>query len=634
MATVRLIIDPLNRSRHDPSALLVGGDGDYAGARARIHAALEGEDGGDVTVVVRHPALRDWFSDLRTSPGVRYEVYSPRDDFARAYGVSLPPGLLDADVVELDLEGLARSSPPNGGDIDGWIVTHRLGAVWVVVPPPTQQLVEVVATLIAAPLHNVWILERVRQQLTLWAERDTTPRAELWRFLARDPVHQRATALVAHAAIARYPKPVRKEWLGDLWQGLDVLDTLDSAADELRRVALPAPVRQRLDQHVRAFLAEKGETADIKHLFSYTTGTLPAEARVLARVLLDRPEELTQETWRLLEAIAWSDDRALLERVRLRLPMPAPDAIPAEWTAAQAEDVVAWVEGVYLPWYRAVRYREETVDADAVTGSFARWVGRSYPDLLNRHVRRTVMGARDYLDDLVTSGRAAIWIVVDALGPDGASALAAACQHRGMQVTGRALQVTMLPTITSVAKPALLAGVPPANRSAGSGVTSLAEYRRIVEGGRWGAAGAAVGADWEQQRLVDLVGAGEASIWVYLVNRLDSRVVHARMGFEERMRQMQRVCDDLAEMAREAQEEAHTRYGYRPAVVFSADHGYTTPAPGATRVETDLPVSHGRCIALGAEDTPPVRGLARPRSAGAVRTRGSLCARLWQSLRR
>jgi len=49
---------------------------------------------------------------------------------------------------------------------------------------------------------------------------------------------------------------------------------------------------------------------------------------------------------------------------------------------------------------------------------------------------------------------------------------------------------------------------------------------------------------------------------------------------------------------RTAQETALIRYGQRPAVVFSADHGFTTPAADAAPIVVDVGMAQGRCVTL------------------------------------
>lgn len=607
MGTARLIIDPTGRFSAPKSALIVAKSENYAAARALLYACIEPDNQDSAIVVIHNPALRTWFEDLRGSPHVQYEEYSPLRDLERRLGIAAPDGLLDLDVIELQLDELAETNPPNAEAMETWIVRHRAGEVWLRSEPSQVSLADVIALLAESELRNQWIIQRIQTQLNLWQRSDTQARAQIWRFLRTAP-SERALALAAYAAVSRYPRETIKPWLGDLWLGLDTFDALGDAAAELETLPAPPRLAVRLDEEVRRFLTDKTEDAAMDQLLSYTSGKLRSEAGVLARVLMtNRLADLDASVFGKVKAIAQRNDNALIEKLAKYVPVATPKPVPGTAMAIDLKAITEWAAQEYLPWYRSVRYRADSVEADGVCESFAAWLRRSYPDVL-LSLHGSVLSARDRIQSLLNADMSVLWIIIDGLGMEYADLLSNICLSNNMQVTEDTLLLTVIPSVTHLAKPSVLTGCLPAQRPNSGQTTSIAEYRRLIEADKWGPDGMLISADWESQRLSRVVATTKASVWTYLVNQLDTNVIHKTMPYEDRAVRARQICTELVAEVREAQETALARHGLRPAVVFTADHGSTTPSPGAIAVVYDGQSSHGRCIHLDDAEAAPSDG--------------------------
>ena len=97
-------------------------------------------------------------------------------------------------------------------------------------------------------------------------------------------------------------------------------------------------------------------------------------------------------------------------------------------------------------------------------------------------------------------------------------------------------------------------------------------------------------------------------MWIHLANQVDEQVAHGTMAFVDRPARVKAICHDVLQSVRRAQDASNARYGVVPAVVITADHGFTSPAqnaslvllPGGTVAEGD------RCCLLDAETEAPL----------------------------
>jgi hypothetical protein len=611
MGSLHVVIDPL--ARHpDAGSVIVDSDTSYLAARKKIYAFLETAADGELVVVVRRRALVGRFDDLRESPGVTFEERNPVTELAQRLGAPLPAGLSEQDIDTLGLEQLAALHPPDAGEcVQEWIIRHQLGRPWqgADAPSSAEDLSEAVSGLASAELRSPWLTNRVAETIARWKQAGEW--RAIWAYLEDDPA-LRAQALTAYASVRHYPRPKRKEWLGEYWAAseIDAFEEADEAAAALGRVKPPERLRPDIEQQISAYLAERFTLgADPDKIVAYVTGAVATEVPVLFAHLRMTPELVTPRVVNAIEAVASPEQASVIAQLRRLLPVASPEPVDADWTAADVDGIRRWFSDHYLPWYRAVRRRRErSPDHETVCRSFAAWLQRAYPELL-RDPRHTILGVHDRIAELVAGGRPVIWLIVDALGAEWNDVMIQLGRTLGMEPTDCHSVLTLLPTTTKVAKPALVSGVPRSLDETAS-ASSLADYQRLASRLAWTALGGVdLGAEWKDGQLSEFVGRKSNSVWIYLINQLDEAVAHDLMAFADRARRVEMICTEILKAAQQAQETAQLRFGRRPAVVISADHGFTSPAEGAI---LEGPPEQGalesdRCVRYGADQAASAR---------------------------
>ena len=601
---VKVFIDPFGLSA--PGSMVVEDNAGYWRTREALSAALR--DGSGLTITVRNRSMRSFFDDLANEGGVRLEELDPREHLRLALGVRSLPEEVTQDpraIVALDLIGLATRRPRYAQeDAEDWLCRVLLGYEWagraLVSDEQASSLIGNLARIQKESRSPLAIVLRNRRLEMLSG---TSARySGLLRWLAVEPIG-RARALMFRCLVRRYPWHEVAQWLGDGdmvvwlaqlpqadgWVDWLTFDLGPAEADGL----LPAGVAVRL----RRFLLHAVSEGGLQQAVGTMTGMLGCELQVIRETVanrVDAKEAFTAEEAAVLQERFGGrpEAGALLDTARELVPPTSPSRVDPSWDWPRVSD---WLMKDYLPFYRHKHLLGALRGTTELVKSFEDWVAANYSELSHRDDCLAHTITHDVARAAQTG--AVLLVVVDGLGAEWLPYLKAALWRRGLfSGSGRELALGLLPTVTRVAKPAMLRGQLPGQ--VGVTVSGSDDYRRLL-------AVALSLADRDVRLATDLESSVEqlaevpARVLVFLANKFDEELVHRPLGpmaYGERLRT---YLDDLASSIGAAVEVIESRGG-QPATVFvTSDHGATDllrDADMSVGMPTGAETDHGRVV--------------------------------------
>ena len=553
----------------------------YLDARRAVTTAFAA--GAPLRVAVAGPRMQAWVRDL--GPLAEVVEAGLRAQLARRWGCLLPPGLTASEIRALGLDGLA---PPSGTAEDA-VLAHALGPVWATPTPSPSHLASLVLADPAEPA-TPWVRDRLARRLDEWAGA-AGPLAGAYA-VARDAPTGFRAAVTATAAARSLDHPD----LDGLDEGLN--------PDAVARAADAVLVSDRRDQAVAA-----GRARLRPALLRLWRGRLSAQsgslAEVARRLLRDAPSEAIEALADLAEGEApvltnrrlapadldglrrlfGGDDAAagsLARLARFVVPEPPPNPDPVWADAVGLDPWRPWLEA-YLPYRAAVdRVGASDADLDALerrATAFSDWVTAQYATLV-KDGAALVTSVHRAVRARVEAGHRVLWVIWDNLPAHHAAPLAGAFAGHGLSLAADPdWRLALLPSVTAVSFPALLAGRQ-TGRSEGRGDAGrLALLEQTFPG---------LSVRFQNTlRGVERLGLDPADVHVVHFTDYDAllhKPEHALSDSREAL-----LARERDEVARRLAEAVGQFPRDRPvAVVVTSDHGSTRLPPRAT-AEVPLP---------------------------------------------
>jgi hypothetical protein len=380
----------------------------------------------------------------------------------------------------------------------------------------------------------------------------------------------------------KYPPQVQAEALefDGLWAELSQFEDLEQAADPVPRelvttLDMPVSFSAVIRSHLERGLSEGA----LGSVIPWLSGVLPLERDVLEGYLCEHASEI-DDSWRgdlerLDQIFTEGDaDEGFLRFLKSALPVPEPEELSpdAEWDA-----VKQWFEHAYVPfhtWARSLGRMEET---ERSARAFEQWLLDNY-DELSRTEAYAPYAARDILSSLVAKSPVLL-IVADALSWEQSIHLRSLLLYEGTKHGQLTMHVGSIPTVTAVAKPALLRGQLPSqvelkHQGTGYYAALLAEMLNLTQSD--------VGSSSSSEKALPDLLREKKRVYLYLFNEIDHHL-HRQLSLQAREEQIALAMNHLASAIGEARDVFKSRYGQALAVVIESDHGYTE-LPESSRV--------------------------------------------------
>ena len=450
---ITIIADRHAASRPPAEALVALTLADYVLVRQQIRAALD--QGHALTVYATNPVLLGWLSDLQRYPErhVAWREVDPSATFMRLFGCPPTAPFTPQNLAALDLEAL--SPPPRGSDVQPvpWLLGQRLDPLWQHDTPPPHHaaLLAAWASEQTAPLEHP-LGPLVQAQLEAWAKTAPVYQALHGLSLAED-----GAKLLVRWALQRYDASWRK------LQPWGALPVLTSAPPSQAVVAALRPHQGALQTYWHQQITATPPTAEtLAAALSQMSGLSEAEVMALETMLQRCPAALDA---RLLTAcqrrFAQLPAAAPLLRTWAEQVAPPVPALPdADWTM---EQWLGWATHHYMPYYAwVIRSGQERTHQQACALRYSDWLYQHYPAWLNETHSPLLLSQYQDLHALLEPDCQVviIWLIIDGLTWWQGTLMSEACARHGLHVQAQRPGIAVLPSITSIAKRALVTGQP------------------------------------------------------------------------------------------------------------------------------------------------------------------------------
>lgn len=588
MPDIRVILDPAAQADLVADRIVrVATEADYWQARKDLRVCMEREQA--IVVWVTSPALISRFDDLKVLEGVEVVDYDLRHELSQLLNFDdLPALFTDTLIGDLGLTGLARTSPPDSGELALTWVLRRLSAeFWGHSRPSDADVCAVLQLLAATPPMPAALQPIVAARIQEWARLDSS--RALWQWLREDSI--RKARCLAHVYATRGYGPIADQWLQQEGitndESADAVPQLQFCAPFLRfsEGLLSRPLRQLMSLRVQALFEENGAAAadavmigspeELQCVEQYLArcadegrALSPGDVAHLERVIGRLPE--SPQTRRLARATTWLVDQ------------PLPSLLPpaADWFATQH-----WLESEYFPSCIARSLGPRLLETEEAATSFEDWLLSNYQPMMN--MGQTGVHTFCCTPPLDQNKQAMLVVLVDGVPAFLMREFARQLVSRaGLHLTRDGLRLSLLPTRTAQNRRGILSGRLP-DQSGAAEPSAVAEL---------------VGASPTSVQVVSVVSdvqTIEPGQVVFCHHRLvDEQWLHKPHKPLARWLGVMEVLDDLA--GRLASICALAREGNTELLLGCvSDHGWTEIPPGPAvplSDEQSARVSHGRVL--------------------------------------
>ncbi len=220
---------------------------DYINARVAIRNALVSKQPLHVYVLKR--LCDEWFWDLENYPGVKLSREDPALKLREMLHVpTLPPEIADSAVIAA--LKLLELPPPEElvRDVSGWVVGHKLGAVWTVLQPSYAHLTDLLAWWSENAVPEL-LQPLSKRKMQSWIQQASGQLQAAYQAVMQEPGLS-AKFLCCWKALKRYDEQTREDWLRELRWYLPELQWL---ADKLGDLPLPNEANKLLSPKAEAY---------------------------------------------------------------------------------------------------------------------------------------------------------------------------------------------------------------------------------------------------------------------------------------------------------------------------------------------------------------------------------------------
>jgi hypothetical protein len=565
---IEIICDQYGLYSDDDFDSLVTEPSQYEAELIKIEAYAN--EGKTFRVVVRNPALFDWF-DAAVKYGAKKRIVTPAHELSNQMGFQVIPDYLQKNqhwIGELGLIEKSRQVPVAGGTIDTWLKRMLLGEAWGKSEPNlTDDLTDIIDLLVhrngdeGHPLEN----HLTNECLLSWSQ-IKSELSELFAWLKENP-SQRSKYLIWEQLLSKFPEDKITAWLqqNNVWYEL----TLFPKRYKLPQFNVSIKIPERIITFARAFLEDEWAKSP-EGMLSFISGSLDFERNFLLEKLrqqLNAERPISGSFYNdLIKLKEFPDVVNLADNLLPKKPPPELD-LDCSFTGLQT-----WLNNDYLPFYNSCALLGMIEKTAPYVQNFEKWLEHHYTELLfgNGLAYQQLAKIRNY----VTSGEPVLMIVFDGLDYLCArDDLLPIMQDSGLYPSDDIVPyLSFLPTQTYIAKPALVGGrlksqLPEEIPTAQYYEQLLSEYIGISKN--------KIRSKTDRDgSLLELIQE-PAAVYLYLDNHLDQELLHRNYRQHLRQKKYREYIKKQGEEIARCLTDFKDLYGKSLKLVISSDHGYT-----------------------------------------------------------
>ncbi|MEA1921919.1 MAG: hypothetical protein U9N63_04620 [Pseudomonadota bacterium] len=538
------------------------------------------ETGESLRVIVRNPALFDWF-DAAAKYGAQKRIIDPVAELASRLQQSIVPKYLKANpswIVELGLLDKSEKQPGQRESVENWLKRVLLGEVWrEKAPDSPEDLSEFFAYLLKCKENSLHSLEKelLREQLQYWSL-SSPDNPELFSWLKKDPF-MRARCIVWEQFLSLFPEDKVSAWLqqDQIWHELSQFPNRHL----LPRLSLAVQLPENIAAFARLFLLEKwGSSPDMA--LSFISGFLDFEKSFLMdqlRKQLQKEVSISQSFYEKI--VKFEKFPEVLSMAHQLVPAKKPSTLAVDCSISTVKD---WVANEYLPFYDSCSLLGQVDSTESCVKEFEMWLQQHYTGMLFGEGMAYSQIAQ--LKERVLAGDHILMIVFDGLDYLCAhDELLPVMQENGVfPLSDPTPFFAFLPTQTYISKPALVSGK--MKSQIPDEVPNASFYEALLQG--------YLGIQEDDIRsrtdkdgtLLELIQE-PAKVYLYLDNYLDRELLHTTIRqYLRKKKYAEYVRIQAVEIVR-CLKDFKTMYGESLSVVICSDHGYTVIPKNALVVD-------------------------------------------------
>lgn len=541
------------------------------------------KEGESFRVVVRNPALFDWF-DAALKYGATKRTITPAQELAGRLGTQVIPDWLKQNqqwIGELGLIEKSRQSPAINTDMEIWLKRVLLGEAWIKKEPNLiDELPHIIAYLADRNEDKVHPLEKylVYECLLSWSQ-TKFELTELFNWLRENPYH-RSRYLIWEQMLSKFPEDNISAWLqqNNIWYEL----TLFSNRHKLPRLNISIKIPEYIIEFARSFLDKEWEKSPEQALL-YISGFLDFERAFLLQKLrqqLNSEKPIDESLYHsLMKLKGFSVVIELAGHLRPKRP-------PSELTFdCSLDDLQAWISNEYLPFYDSCAFLSTIEKTEPYVQMFERWLDHHYADLLFGN--GMAYQQLSQIKHIVSTGEPVLMVVFDGL--DFLCArddLLPVLQNFGLYPSNDIVPyLSFLPTQTYIAKPVLVGGR--LKSQLADEIPTAQYYEQLLA--------EYIGISMEKIRsktdrdgaLLELIQV-PATAYLYLDNHLDQELLHRNYRHYLRRKKYREYVKKQGEEIAGCLADFNDMYGKPLKLVITSDHGYTMIPKSAGIIDVPL----------------------------------------------
>jgi len=553
------------------------------------------ESGKPFKVIVRNPALFDWF-DAAYKYGAKIQIIDPVIMLADKLGLQVMPEYLKNNphwVIELELIKKCEKSPVNVASADNWLKRIILGEAWTKNEPSSIiDISGIINFLINTRESDLHELEKylINDCVTCWSNKPNS--AELFFWLKDNPF-TKAKYIVWEQLLYLFPNDKISAWLqqDDVWYEL----TLFSNRHKLPRLDLLIPLPESIISFARSFLDEEWKISTERAL-SFISGTMEFEKKFLMEKLrkkLHSEDAINRLIYtQLIEFKNFPEVAALALQLH---PINKPTDLSMD---SSIHDIQKWLDTEYLPFYNSCALLGLLDQTESYIKEFENWIAKHYTDML--FGKGMAYSKILQLKEFVSIGEPVLMIVFDGLDYICArDELVPAMQNLGFYPSNEMVPYfSFLPTQTYISKPTLVAGkmksqIPDEQPTA-------IFYKNLLQG-YLGIPETDIRSKTDRDgSLLELIQE-PATVYLYLDNHLDQELLHKNYRQYIRKKKYGEYIKKKASEIAQCLKDFKEMYGKSLQVIISSDHGYTVIPKTGEIIDVSL-TKNGKTRTLKADE--------------------------------
>jgi hypothetical protein len=423
---------------------------DYIPLRQQLRRILD-EETRNYTVYVQHRVIAQWLKDLTSYEPhiVEWEDVNLQTYFEQQFGFPPPKDLNEAAIQDL-LHNLPSANGNAIADPVGWILSQRIDPVWKNGKPRQEHLVEFAAWILKVQAIPAPFKPLMKTRLMEWTKYD-----HRYQNFLEHSWSDVATSLFLRWILHRYPKDFTSSF--QLFTSVPLADC--SRYPDIC-IELVKAHQSSLRHFWNAWLLSSSSQEDIMVALQWMSGLADAELETIESWAREHQQHITDQLlWSIQERFLHHPRlTSVLERLEKLIAAALPSDIDPAWSV---EQWLNWVTEEYFPYFAWVirNNQPRNVQIDRAH-QFEDWLIDIYPKLpWNSQASFSYhqLGRIKELFDTNTTD-VILWFIVDGMTWWQGKKFVDFCAERNIEGISIQPTISVLPTITSISKKALVEG--------------------------------------------------------------------------------------------------------------------------------------------------------------------------------